>query len=136
MPLAYRNADVSPAALRNIDSAETRRTVADPTAASDEFLPFAAALRTELDPGSLCEAGADAGIDTHLVWRDRLILDTTGREATPVVKGTWVTVAQVVSFVVDGWSWSDILRTHPELTEADIRACLAYTVAQDTFGEP
>jgi uncharacterized protein (DUF433 family) len=48
-----------------------------------------------------------------------------------VIKGTWVTVSQVVSLIVDGWSWSDILRTHPELTEDDIRICLAYTVAEE-----
>ena len=48
-----------------------------------------------------------------------------------MIKGTWVTVSQVVSLIVDGWTWSDILRTHPELTEDDIRTCLAYTVAEE-----
>jgi uncharacterized protein (DUF433 family) len=40
-------------------------------------------------------------------------------------------VSHVVSLIVDGWTWSNILRTHPELTEEDIRTCLAYTVAED-----
>ena len=48
-----------------------------------------------------------------------------------MIKGTWVTVSQVVSLIVDGWTWSDILRAHPELTEDDIRTCLAYTVAEE-----
>jgi hypothetical protein len=64
-------------------------------------------------------------------WRGRLIFDFNVSETSPVVKGTWVTVGHVVSLIVDGWTWGDILRTHPELTEEDIRVCLAYTIAQD-----
>ena len=48
-----------------------------------------------------------------------------------MIRGSWVTVSQVVSLIVDGWTWSDILRTHPELTEDDIRTCLTYTVAEE-----
>lgn len=47
---------------------------------------------------------------------------------SPVVRGTWITAAEIVRLVVQGWSWGDILRAHPELTEADIRACLAFDV--------
>ena len=68
-------------------------------------------------------------------WQDRLVFDFNVSETSPVVKGTWVTVGHVVSLIVDGWTWSDILRTHPELTEDDIRTCLAYTVEQDNGDE-
>ena len=51
-----------------------------------------------------------------------------------MVTGTWVTVCQVVSLIVDGWTWSEILRAYPELTEDDVRTCLAYTVAEDDGG--
>ena len=54
-------------------------------------------------------------------WQDRLVFDSNVSETSPVVKGTWVTVGHVVSLIVDGWTWSDILRVHPELTEDDIR---------------
>ena len=64
-------------------------------------------------------------------WSDRLVFDFNVSESSPVVKGTWVTVNHVVSLIVDGWSWADILRTHPELTEDDVRTCLAYTAARD-----
>lgn len=64
-------------------------------------------------------------------WRERLVIDPEVSDASPVVRGTWITVAHVVSLIVDGWSWADILRDHPELTEDDIRACLAYTVEQE-----
>jgi uncharacterized protein (DUF433 family) len=64
-------------------------------------------------------------------WQDRLVFDFNVSETSPVIKGTWVTVSHVVSLIVDGWTWGDILRTHPELTEDDIRICLSYTIAQD-----
>jgi uncharacterized protein (DUF433 family) len=41
-----------------------------------------------------------------------------------------VTAAHVVKLIIDGWHWSDILRTHPEIDEDDIRACLAHEVAE------
>jgi uncharacterized protein (DUF433 family) len=63
-------------------------------------------------------------------WRARLVFDREISEDSPVVKGTWVTVACVVSHVVDGMTWADILRAHPELTEEDIRVCLSYAVAE------
>ena len=68
-------------------------------------------------------------------WQDQLIFDPNVSETSPVVKGTWVTVSHVVSLVVDGWTWSEILRTHPEITEDDVRTCLAYSVEQDTRGD-
>ena len=52
-------------------------------------------------------------------------------ETSPVVKGTWITVSHVVSLIVDGYTWADILRSHPELSEDDVRVCVAYAVAQD-----
>jgi uncharacterized protein (DUF433 family) len=73
----------------------------------------------------------DASFEVAERWRDRLVYDTNVSERYPVVKGTWVSVGHVVGLIVDGWSWSDILRTHPELVEDDIRTCLAYSVAED-----
>jgi uncharacterized protein (DUF433 family) len=64
-------------------------------------------------------------------WADHLVFDPEVSEDSPVVKGTWITVGHVVSMIIDGWTWTDILRTHPELTEEDIQACLAYTIDQD-----
>ncbi len=64
-------------------------------------------------------------------WRNRLLLDPEVSDVSPVIRGTWITVSHLVSLVVDGWSWADILRAHPELIEDDIRACLAWTVEQE-----
>ena len=69
--------------------------------------------------------------DDAPIWRDRLIYDFDVSDHSPVVKGTWITVSHVVSLIVDGASWADILRSHPELAEEDIRMCVAYAVAED-----
>jgi uncharacterized protein (DUF433 family) len=76
---------------------------------------------------------ADAEDDSPTIrWQDRLILDVNVSEDSPVVKGTWVTVSQIVSLIVDGFTWADILRSHPELVEDDIRACLAFAIEQES----
>jgi uncharacterized protein (DUF433 family) len=69
-------------------------------------------------------------------WEDRLVFDVNMPSESPCVKGTWITASQVVSQIVDGSHWSDVLRAHPELTEDDIRACLAYTADRDESGPP
>ncbi|MEW4570182.1 DUF433 domain-containing protein [Tautonia sp. JC769] len=69
--------------------------------------------------------------DDEQPWPDRLAFDDHVSEESPVVRGTWITAGQVVSLIVDGWDRDAILKNYPELTEADIRACLAYTVEQD-----
>ena len=85
-------------------------------------------------PRDVADARDDApGVPVR--WQDRLVFDFNVSETSPVVKGTWVTVGHVVSLIVDGWTWPDVLRAHPELTEDDVRTCLAYTVAQDDRGE-
>lgn len=66
------------------------------------------------------------------IWRGRLVYDFDVSDQSPVVQGTWITVSHIVSLIVDGATWADILRTHPELTEADIRICVAYAIAEDT----
>jgi uncharacterized protein (DUF433 family) len=70
----------------------------------------------------------------RVTWRERLSIDPAVSDTSPVIKGTWVSVGHIISMIVDGWSWSDILKSHPELIEDDIRACLAYTVESEPAG--
>src|SRR4051794_18638787 len=44
------------------------------------------------------------------LWRAHLTFDPGVSDHSPVVRGTWITVGQVISRIVDGWSWADILR--------------------------
>lgn len=75
----------------------------------------------------------DASPETP-IWDGRLAFDFDVSDISPVVKGTWVTVNHVVSLIVDGYTWDDILRTHPELTREDIHACMVYAI--DEQNEP
>lgn len=45
---------------------------------------------------------------------------------SPTLRGTWITAHELVALIVDGWTWADILRGYPELTEGDIRAALTW----------
>jgi uncharacterized protein (DUF433 family) len=92
----------------------------DPIPAGDDSDDFATADEPEVDDSPLPR------------WQDRLVFDENVSEDSPVVKGTWVTVAQVVNRIVDGFTWADILRTHPELTEDDLRVCLAFAIEQES----
>lgn len=64
-------------------------------------------------------------------WSARLAFDAAICTTSPVIRGTRITARQIVSLVVDGQTWADILESNPALTEDDIRACLAYTVEQE-----
>jgi uncharacterized protein (DUF433 family) len=84
------------------------------------------------DDFALPDDPADADDEPLPRWSDRLVFDENVSDDSPVVRGTWVTVSQVVSLIVDGFTWADILRSHPELTEDDLRACLAFAHEQES----
>jgi micrococcal nuclease len=84
--------------------------------------------------GKFAGPGAAAAPEPELLsepWHERLVFDFDVSEDSPVVRGTWCTVKHIISLIVDGWTWSDVLRTHPELTTDDIRTCLSYAVAEE-----
>jgi uncharacterized protein (DUF433 family) len=64
-------------------------------------------------------------------WTARLEFDGSAGDGTPFVRGTRISAGQVVSMVVDGRTWSQILDLHPEINEADIRACLDFMLDHD-----
>jgi uncharacterized protein (DUF433 family) len=47
------------------------------------------------------------------------------------VRGLRITVADVLGWLAAGMSQQQILGDYPELTEADIRACLAYAADRE-----
>lgn len=52
-------------------------------------------------------------------------------DGTPLIKGTLISAGRVIGHIVEGWSWSEILAIYPELSESDIRECLAYSIESD-----
>lgn len=88
----------------------------------------ASAEATDAAPNSVTPSKNDVSPAT---WTSRLHFDAEISGSSPVVKGTWITAERILSFLVNGWTWTDILRDHPELTEDDIRACLSYAIEEE-----
>jgi uncharacterized protein (DUF433 family) len=87
-----------------------------------------------ISPPVVARLAAGEPDDDH--WRNRLSFDPAVSADSPSIVGTRLTVGDIVSMIVDGRAWADILRDHPELSEADIRAALAWTVEQDDMAAP
>ena len=92
---------------------------------------FIASNEWPVVPEPEAEPLAENTEDDVPIWRDRLMYDFEVSDHSPVIKGTWITVSHVVSLIIDGATWADILRAHPELIEADLRMCVAYAVAEE-----
>ncbi|HMK97580.1 MAG TPA: DUF433 domain-containing protein [Acidimicrobiales bacterium] len=57
---------------------------------------------------------------------DRIEVDPAVSFGKARVKGARIWVALVLGLLADGMNEQDVLREYPQLTEADVRACLAY----------
>ena len=64
-------------------------------------------------------------------YRDRIVLDSDVRFGKPTVRGTRLTVADVLSYLASGMSEDQILADFSQLTREDIRACLAYAADRE-----
>jgi uncharacterized protein (DUF433 family) len=53
------------------------------------------------------------------------------RGGRPCVRGLRIAVADVLGWLAAGMSHEEILADYPELTEEDIRACLAYAADRE-----
>lgn len=68
---------------------------------------------------------------TRMDYRDRIVLDPEVRFGKPSVRGTRITVGDVLSYLASGMSEDEILADFPQLAREDIRACLAYAADRE-----
>ena len=61
-----------------------------------------------------------------MTWENRIEFKPQVLCGKAVVKGTRISVEHVVKLLGDGWTEADVLRSYPNLTAEDIKACLAY----------
>lgn len=61
-----------------------------------------------------------------MTWRDTITLEPGKRGGRPCIRGMRITVADMLGWLAAGMTHEEILSDYPELTEEDIRACLAY----------
>lgn len=64
-------------------------------------------------------------------YRERIILDPEIRFGKPTVRGTRITVGDVLSYLAGGMSEDEILEDFPHLTRDDVRACLAFAADRE-----
>lgn len=59
-------------------------------------------------------------------YQDIITIEPGKRGGRPTVRGMRIAVADVLGWLAAGMTHDEILSDYPELTEEDIRACLAY----------
>ena len=64
-------------------------------------------------------------------YRSRIVTDPEIRFGKPSVKGTRLTVGDVLSYLASGMSEQQIMTDFPQLTGEDIRACLAFAAERE-----
>ena len=69
---------------------------------------------------------------------DRITIDPSVRFGKPCVRGTRITVGDVLGYLAGGMSEDQFLIEFPQLLRDDIRACLAYAAERErrTVGVP
>lgn len=64
-------------------------------------------------------------------YTEYIIIDPNIRFGKPCVKGTRITVYDVLGWMASGMSVKQIVEDFPELNETQIRACLAFAADRD-----
>ena len=64
-------------------------------------------------------------------YQDIITIEPGKRGGRPTIRGMRIAVADVLGWLAAGMSHQEILDDYPELTEDDIRACLAYAADRE-----
>ena len=64
-------------------------------------------------------------------WQKHISVDPEVRSGKPCIKGTRITVYDVLEYLAGGMSEKEILEDFPDLSLDDIRACLAFAAKRE-----
>ena len=64
-------------------------------------------------------------------WKGRIVLDPEVRNGKPCIRGTRITVYDVLEYLAGGMTEDAILGDFPDLARDDIRACLAFAADRE-----
>ncbi|MFI5403565.1 MAG: DUF433 domain-containing protein [Planctomycetota bacterium] len=64
-------------------------------------------------------------------WQERISVSAGVRSGKPCIKGTRITVYDVLEYLAGGMSEDEILSDFTDLKREDIRACLAFAAARE-----
>ena len=66
-----------------------------------------------------------------MAWQNRISVDPAIRNGKPCIKGTRITVYDVLEYLAGGMTEDELLSDFPDLTREDIRAVLAFAAARE-----
>lgn len=64
-------------------------------------------------------------------YRKYITIEADKRGGKPCIRGMRITVYDILEYLASGMSMEDILQDFPELTEEDIRACIAFAANRE-----
>jgi uncharacterized protein (DUF433 family) len=64
-------------------------------------------------------------------WQDHIVVTTGVRSGKPCIKGTRITVYDVLEYLAGGMTEDQILADFPDVDRDDVRACLAFAAARE-----
>lgn len=64
-------------------------------------------------------------------YSQNITIDPGKRSGKPSIRGLRITVSDVLDYLAGGMSQQEILSDFPDLTETDIRACLAFAADRE-----
>ena len=64
-------------------------------------------------------------------YRDIITVEPGKRSGKPCVRGLRITVSDVLDYLASGMTEGEILAVFPDLTQTDIRACLAFAADRE-----
>lgn len=62
---------------------------------------------------------------------ERIVMDPQIRSGKPVVRGTRITVSDILEYLAGGMSQEEILRDFPDLVAEDLRAALRFAAERE-----
>ncbi len=62
---------------------------------------------------------------------DRITIDPEVRSGKPIIRGTRITVSDILEYLAGGMSPGEILADFPDLSAEDIRAALAFAALRE-----
>jgi uncharacterized protein (DUF433 family) len=68
---------------------------------------------------------------SYMHYRDIITIESGKRSGKPCIRGMRITVTDILEYLASGMSIPEILGDFPELTEDDIRACLAFAADRE-----
>ncbi len=64
-------------------------------------------------------------------WQERISVNPAVRSGKPCIRGTRITVYDVLEYLAGGMSEDEVLADFPDLSREDIRACLSFAAARE-----